>query len=563
MAELVMPHGAAVILVGEVTEVAPESLPGRRSECELLGRLLTAVHEGHGGAVVVRGEPGVGKTALLDYVVKAATEFRVARVVGVESELELPFAAIHQLCAPMLDRLPALPEPQRDALCTAFGLARGKAPDRFLIGLAVLSLLCGAAEQQPLLCVVDDAQWVDQASTHVFAFVARRLLADAVGLVFSTREASEDLAGLEELVLEGLRDGDAHTVLGSLRDAPLDKQVRDRVVAEAHGNPLALLEWHRWLTPAEVAGASTSPAALPLTGRIEQGFQRRIAQLPPPTQQFLLVAAAEAVGDPVLVWRAAEGLGIALDAASPAIEAGLVDLGLRVVFRHPLVRSAVYRSATLVERQVAHRALADATDPDVDPDRRAWHRAQATSGPDEEVALELERSATRARARGGLAAAAAFLEHAVALTLEPARRVERTLAAAGARLQFGGLEDAMNLLASADASAHDELDRARVALFRGRMAFLSGDGSNAPKLLLQAAKRFELLDAGLAAARLTWRRSTRPVSRVASRVLSTRRGSRWPPKRRHPPHSRRVPQNCCSTAWLCSLSRGRPEQRRC
>ena len=478
--------------------MAPESLLGRRRECDLLDRLVTAVQSGHGAALVVRGEPGVGKTALLEYVVEAATEFRVARVVGVESELELPFAAIHQLCAPMLDRLPALPEPQRDALCTAFGLATGKAPDPFLVALAVLTLLCQAAEQKPVLCVIDDAQWVDRASAHVFAFVARRLLADAVALVFSTREASEDLAGLRELVLQGLRDGDAHTLLGSIRGAPLDRQVRDRIVAEAHGNPLALLEWHRWLTPAEVAGASTSPAALPLSGRIEEGFRQRMAQLPPATQQFLLVAAAEAVGDPALVWRAAEGLGIEVDAVSPAIEAGLVDLGSRVVFRHPLVRSAVYRAATLVERRDAHRALADATDPDVDPDRRTWHRAQAVSGPDEDVALELERSATRARARGGLAAAAAFLERSVALTVEPERRVERTLAAAGARLQFGGLEDALSLLALADASARNELDRAKVALFRGRMAFLAGDGSDALKLLLQAAKRFEPLDAGLA-----------------------------------------------------------------
>ncbi len=414
--------------------------------------------------------------------------------------MELPFAGLHQLCAPMLDRLERLPGPQRDALGTAFGLSAGDAPDRFLVGLAVLSLLCEVASERPLVCVVDDAQWLDRASAQALAFVARRLLAESVALVVAVRESGteQEFTGLPELVVEGLRDGDARALLGSVIRGPLDERVRNRIVAETRGNPLALLELPRGMTPAELAGGFGLPDGPALPGRIEQSFRQRVEGLPAQTQRLLLVAAAEPVGEPVLVWRAAERLGIGVDAAAPAETFGLCEFGARVRFRHPLVRSAVYRAASSEDRQAVHRALAEVTDPGVDPDRRAWHRAHATPGPDEDVAEELERSAGRAQARGGLAAAAAFLERAAGLTLEPARRARRALAAAQAKHLAGAPDAALDLLATAQAGPLDELQYARVDLLRGQIAFASSHGSDAPPLLLTAARRLEPLDAGLA-----------------------------------------------------------------
>src|SRR6266581_8567721 len=382
-------------------------LPDRLPERAALSGLLEAARAGRSGVLVVRGEPGVGKTALLENAIESAAGLRVARVAGVESEMELAFAAVQQLCAPMLDKLERLPDPQRAALGVAFGLKTGAAPDRFLVGLAVLSLLSEVAEQQPLLCVVDDAQWLDRASAVVLAFVARRLLADPVALVFATREPGEEFRGLPELLVGGLRAGDARELLSSVIRGPLDERVRDRIVAETRGNPLALLE-----LPRGVPGVSGVPG---LSGQIEESFRQRLEVLPAATQRLMLVAAAEPAGEPALVWRAAERLGIGLEAVAPAADAGLLTIGERVMFRHPLVRSAVYRAASPPDRRAAHQALAGATDPQADPDRRAWHRAQATPGPDEDVASELERSADRAQARGGLAAAAAFLERSAAL----------------------------------------------------------------------------------------------------------------------------------------------------
>jgi DNA-binding CsgD family transcriptional regulator len=418
------------------------------------------------------------------------------RAVGVESEMELPFAALQQLCAPMLHRLDRLPAPQQDALGVAFGLRAGNAPDPFLVGLAVLSLLADAAEEQPLLCVVDDGQWLDRASAQALVFVARRLLAESVALVLVTREPSEELTGFQELVIEGLPDGDARALLGSVLGVPLDERVRERIVAETRGNPLALLELPRGMTPAQLAGGFALPGPPGLSGRIEDSFRRRLAELPADTQRLLLVAAAEPVGDPVLVWRAAGRLGIGVQAAADTD--GLLTIGARVTFRHPLVRSAVYRAASLEERQTVHRALADATDPAVDPDRRAWHLAQATPGLDEDVASELERSAGRAQARGGLAAAAAFLERATALTLEPSRRAQRALAAARANQQAGALDAALSLVGIAESGPLDEFQRAQVDLLRGQIAFALRRGSDAPPLLLKAAKSFEPLDRRLA-----------------------------------------------------------------
>jgi DNA-binding CsgD family transcriptional regulator len=470
-------------------------LRGRRREREVLDELLAAVRGGQSRALVVLGEPGVGKTALIQYALESASAYRVARAVGVESEMELAFAALHQLCAPMLDRLERLPGPQRAALATAFGLSSGDAPDRFLVGLAALGLLSEVAHEQPLLCFVDDAQWLDRASAQTLAFVARRLYAESVGVVFATREPSDELRGLPELHVHGLRNGEARELLASAVHGPLDERVRDRIVAETRGNPLALLELPRGLSQAELAGGFRLPDAPALSGRIEESFQRQLAELEPGTQLLLLVAAAEPLGDPMLVWRAAEQLGIAPDAAPPAAAAGLAEFGGRVRFRHPLVRSAVYRAASPRERKRVHAALAEATDPEVDPDRRAWHRAQAATGPDEDVAADLERSAERAQRRGGLAAAAAFLERATLLTSDPTRRSERALAAAQVTHQAGSPDAALRLLAMAEAGPVDELQRALADVLRAQIAFATSRGGDAPPLLLKAARRLEPLDA--------------------------------------------------------------------
>jgi DNA-binding CsgD family transcriptional regulator/tetratricopeptide (TPR) repeat protein len=479
-----------------VTEGPAEGLHDRRSEREALGRLLEAVRGGQSRVLVVCGEPGVGKTALVEFAIGSASGFRVARAVGVESEMELAFAALQQLCAPMLDHLDRLPAPQQEALGVAFGLRAGNAPDRFLLGLAVLSLLAEAAEERPLLCVVDDAQWLDRVSAQALVFVARRLLAESVALVLVTRQSSEELDGLPKLVVEGLSNGDARALLGSAVRVPLDERVRERLVAETRGNPLALLELPRGLTPDELAGGFGLLDAPGLSGRIEDSFRRRLSGLPGDTQRLLLVAAAEPLGDPVLVWQAAGRLGIGARAA--ANTDGLLTIGASVTFRHPLVRSSVYRAASPEDRQAVHRALADATDPEADPDRRAWHLAQATSGLNEEVASELQRSAGRARRRGGVAAAAAFLERATELTPDPARRAERALAAAQSKHQAGAFDPALRLIAIAEAGPLTELQRAQVDLLRGQIAFALNRGSDAAPLLLEAAQRLEPLDPSLA-----------------------------------------------------------------
>jgi DNA-binding CsgD family transcriptional regulator/uncharacterized protein YuzE len=447
---------------------------------------------------VVRGEPGAGKTALLDYLVQQASGCRIVRVAGVQSEMELAFAGLHQLCAPLLDRLDRLPVPQRDALRTAFGLSRGPAPDRFLVGLAVLGLLSEVAEEQPLICLVDDEQWLDRASAQVLAFVARRLETESVGLVFATRAPSDESAGLPELVVEGLREDDARALLDSVLTGPLDAQIRDQIVSETRGNPLALVELPQGFTPAELAGGFALPSAVSLSARIEESFRRRLDALPAQSRRLLELAAADAVGEPLLVWRAAERLGIPAQAATPAAEAGLLEFGARVRFRHPLVRSAVYLSASLQGRQDVHQALADVTDPEIDPDRHAWHLAHAAPGPDEDVAEELERSADRAQARGGLAAAAAFLEKAAMLTREPARRAQRLHAAARAKRDAGALDAALGLLVLVEAGPPDALSSAEVERLRGQIAFDQLRVTDAARLLLDAARRLDPLNADLA-----------------------------------------------------------------
>src|SRR5215469_10694121 len=396
------------------------ALLDRQRERAALDGLLEDLRSGRGRALVVRGEAGAGKSALLEHMAEAAADMRVARAAGAESEMELAFAGVHQLCAPLLDRLEGLPGPQRDALRIAFGLREGAAPDRFMVGLAVLTLLAEVAEERPLLCVVDDAQWLDEASAQVLAFAARRLLAEPVGLVFAAREPGEQFRGLADLEVQGLPDQDARALLGSVIRFRLDERVRDRILAETNGNPLALLELPRGLGPAQLAGGFGLVGAVPT--RIEQSFQRPLEALPADTRSLMLVAAAEPAGDPTVVRGAAGRLGIPASAAAPADADGLLEIGTRVRFRHPLVRSAVYSAASLPERRTVHLALAEATDRDRDPDRRAWHLAAAATGPDEEVAAELERSAGRAQARGGMAAAAAFLQRAAELTAEPAPR---------------------------------------------------------------------------------------------------------------------------------------------
>jgi DNA-binding CsgD family transcriptional regulator len=472
-------------------------LTDRRGERAVLDRLINAVRAGESQVLMVRGEPGVGKTVLLDYLADQAAGCQVVRAAGVQSEMELAFAGLHQLCAPMLDHAEGLSAPQREALLTALGISPGPAPDRFLVGLAVLNLLSETAGERPLICLVDDVQWLDRASSQVLGFVARRLAADPVALVFVAREPGAELAGLPELVVNGLREEDARALLDAALTGPLDARVRDQIVAETRGNPLALLELPRGLTSAELAGFRL-PGAAPLSGRIEDSFRRQLEALPADTRRLLELAAADPTGDPVLVWRAARRLGLPVQAAAPAMEAGLAEFGARVRFRHPLARSAAYFSAPFPDRQRMHRLLAEATDPVTDPDRRAWHRAAAATGPDEEVAAELERSAGRAQARGGLAAAAAFLVRAVALTADPARRAGRTLAAARASLQAGAFGQALDLVAAAEAGPLDESQGARADWLRGQIAFASGPGRDAPLLLLKAAKRLEPINLDLA-----------------------------------------------------------------
>jgi DNA-binding CsgD family transcriptional regulator len=475
---------------------APELL-GRRAECDVLDRLVGAVRAGASRALVVRGEAGAGKTALVDYLAGHAPGCRVATAAGVQSEMELAFAGLHQLCAPMLDHLCRLPVPQRDALRTAFGLNAGAAPDRLFIGLAVLGLLSEVAGERPLLCVVDDEQWLDRASAQVLGFVARRLAAEPVALVFAARDPGEELAGLPQMPVQGLEEGDARALLDSVPTGPLDARVRDRFIAETRGNPLALLELARGLTPEQLAGGFGLPGGVALPGRIEDSFGRQLGALPAQTRQLLLLAAADPSGNPPLVWRAAAKLAIPARAAAPAVEARLVEFGARVRFRHPLARSAAYRPASLEDRQQAHAALAEATDARVDPDRRAWHRAQAAPGPDEDVAAELERSAGRAQARGGLSAAAAFGERAALLTPDPARRAWRMLAAAQAKHHAGALDAALGLLVAAGAGPPDPLRAAQAEHLRGQIAFDQLRGT-AVALLLDAARLLEPLNASLA-----------------------------------------------------------------
>jgi DNA-binding CsgD family transcriptional regulator len=475
---------------------------GRRSECTALDEILKAARAGESRALVIRGEAGVGKTALLDYLRDraSASGCRVALVSGIQSEMELAFAALHQLSAPMLDRLDGLPVPQRTALATAFGIDAGPAPDRFLLGLAVLGILAEVAAEQPLVCLIDDAQWLDRESSQALAFAARRLAAESIAMVFAVRAPAGDAfpSGLPSLDVRGLGDTHARELLRSVLPVVPDELVLNRIVAETGGNPLAILELARSLSPAELASGLALPAGSRLAGEIENRFSRRAALLPPETRQLLLTAAAEPLGDWVLVWRAAEHLGIGIDAAAPAVEEGLCESSPTLRFRHPLVRSAVYHAASAEERRAVHRALAIATSGGFAGDRSAWHRAQAATGCDEELAAELERLALRTQERGGLAEAAALLQRASAMTPEPLLRARRGLGAARAECLAGDFERAVALLALAEAGPLDELGRGQAELLRAQIAFAANRGNDAAPHLLGAAQRLERLDVTLA-----------------------------------------------------------------
>jgi DNA-binding CsgD family transcriptional regulator len=490
----------AVLMTGG--HLAPPELMqrARRDECAALDRLLGYARGGHSGVLVLRGEAGVGKTALLEYAIESASDLRVLRAVGVQSERELAYAALHQLCGPMLDGLGRLPGPQRDALATTFGLSAGPVPERLLVSLATLSLVSEMAHQRPLVCVIDGAQWLDRASAQVLTFVARRLVAESVVLLFAAREPDEMFSGLPELVVEGLADGDARELLASVLPGPLDEQVAKQLLAETRGNPLALLELPRGLTPAQLAGGFGLPGALSIQGKLEERFLQTLGALPEDTQQAVLLVAADPVGNPLVLRRAADSLGIARAVLEPAEKAGLLEIAGAVRFRHPLVRSAVYGAAAPEQRRRVHRALAEATDPQSDPDRRAWHLAEATAGPDEDVAGELENAAGRAQARGGSAAAAAFLERAAALTPDPDRRAVRLLTAARAKRHAGAFDEALTLLGAMETAPDDALLKAHVERLRGQIALEQRRGSDAVALLLSAATSFDRLDVDLARA---------------------------------------------------------------
>jgi DNA-binding NarL/FixJ family response regulator len=464
--------------------------------CGGLDSLVDDVRAARSRTLVLRGEAGAGKTALLDYVAEHATGCRILRASGVESEMELAFAGLQQFCAPLIDSVDRLPGPQREALEVVFGMRTGEPPERLMIGLAVLSLLASAAEERPVIGLVDDAQWLDRASAQALAFVARRLLAEPVGLLFALREPNEDTAwsALPSQAVVGLGEVDARLLLASVAHGPVDDRVRDRIIGECHGNPLALLELHRGMTSAELAGGLGVPDGRSVVRRIEESFQRRLEGLPSQTQMLLLLAAAEPLGDAALLWRAVGELGLDPDTVAMAKDADLIDVGSAVRFRHPLVRSMVYQAAPPEARREVHAALAQVTDPEVDPDRRAWHHALAVAGVDDVVADELERSAARAQARGGTAAAAAIFECAFALTSDTSRRAARALAAAELQLESGALDRSSELLAAAEMAPHDDLQGARLEHLRARVVFTRLRGRDAPPLLLHAAQRLQRLD---------------------------------------------------------------------
>ncbi|MEV4536706.1 LuxR family transcriptional regulator [Asanoa sp. NPDC049518] len=508
---------------------AGHGLLGRRGECELFDQLVTDVRAGKHRLLVLRGEPGVGKTALLDYVAGKALDAAVIRVTGVESEMELTYAGLYQVCGRMLGQLDVLPTPQRDALRVAFGLVDGPAPDHLLVGLAALTLLSEWANRRPLVCLIDDVQWLDEASTKALAFVARRLGAEPIAMVFAELEPDRDqaLAGLPELVVTGLDDRDARRLLASAAPGLRDERVRDRILAEARGNPLALLELPVELASSDLAwvGQPTAESSESRSARIERAYLRRVRGLPRQARQFLLLAAVEPLGDAGVVWRAASASGLDEDVGAIAQAAGLIKIGLRISFVHPLARSAVRRSAQPFDLRRAHAALAEATDRRTDPDRRTWHLAAAAVAPDDRLAEELAHCADRAAARGGAASNAAYLRRAAELTAQPIRRAQRAVAAGEAALAAGALDAADELVTDAEMVELDGLHLARLEHLRAQLMFARGRADEAPALLIEAARHFAPLDGALA--RETYLEALMATEFAGAAGLRGHQGMRW------------------------------------
>jgi DNA-binding CsgD family transcriptional regulator len=475
------------------TIVTDVQLIGRGAEKQVLGEMLDSVRGGTSRALVLRGEPGIGKSALLDHAVARAKDMQVVRTVAVESENRLGFAAAHQLLQPFLTALDRLPGPQRRALGVAFGLVSGPPADPFLVGLAALTLLSDAAENGPVLCVIDDAQWLDDESGDLLGFVARRLLADRVGLLFAVRETADlGLQGLPVLVVHGLPDQAAYVLLKASIDQPIDPAVAAHLVTQTGGNPLAVVEAGRELTPDQLSGAVPLTEPLAVGPRLEKSFLRRVRELPPDTQALLLLAAAGSPDQVDPLWRAAADLGIPESAATPAEAAGLMTFWPEVRFVHPLVRSAVYHAATAAERRRTHRALASASEQD--PVARAWHLAAATVRRDEKVAAAVESAADQTRSRGGYAATALLLERAAQLTPDPERRAERELAAAQVHLLAGTVDRAEALLAAATSGLQDPRSGAEAVRLHGRIEATCGRPADALATLVDAARRLRPFD---------------------------------------------------------------------
>ncbi|MEU4556943.1 AAA family ATPase [Actinoplanes sp. NPDC023936] len=464
---------------------------GRHHERAVLRELVEGARGATGDAILVTGPAGIGKTALVAETIAEVTGgVRVLQTAGAQYEMELPFAALQQLLQPLVGGIESLPEPQARAVASALGTGETVSPATVLVALGTLNLLTWAARERPVICVVDDTHWLDDASSQVLAFVVRRLSGAAVSVIFMAREplTSDALSGVTVLRLRGLEDADARTLLRTGLRAPLDPRVRDRILAEAQGNPLALLELPRSADLGALAGGFGVPGTARLPRTLEVGFQDRLERLPAQARRFLLVASADPTGDPVVVWRAARHLGLDPVAASHGVDAGLIQIDIRIRFRHPLVRSAIYESATVDDRRAVHDALAVATDPLVDPERRAWHAAQAAAEPDEQLADELERLANRARSRGGLAASGAFLEQAAALTPDTGSQARRLLAAARARHECGDFGRALRLVAAAEATVQDPVLQARAQVVRARVAFDRGRDEPAVRGLIAAAR---------------------------------------------------------------------------
>lgn len=467
----------------------------RSAELELL---IDRVRSRRGGSLVLHGEPGVGKTTLLDQALDHDREFRVVRVSGVESERDVGLAAVHRLCEHIIGGLERLPDRQAEALRAAFGLNAAGLPDNLLLGLGVRSLLAEAAERQPVLCLIDDAQWLDGPSARTLAFVARRLDTLPVGFVFAARERPGELLGLPDVAVETLSPAEARQLIDRVLPGPIDDEVRARIVSETEGSPVALAGVLGQVKPGEFAGGFGSPSAIPSAPGMDGSFLHRLERLSEDARLVLLVAAAEPLGSPGLLWRATDALGVPAAVVDGVQEAGLLRLGAIVRFQHPGLRSAVYEAAGLSQRRRAHRALAEVTDPVEDADRLAWHLGAATSDPEEGVAEALERSADAARAKGGLAAAAALLDRSAALTPDPARRSARLLAAGEAKLSVGAIDEALALLTRVDWRLLDERLAAQLEHLVAQAAMVQRGQCDPASLLPLAAKRLDPLDVRLA-----------------------------------------------------------------